>query len=426
MLGFAYRCLTDLGAPVISLYLLKRRMEGREDKKRFSERLGHASQTRPDGHLIWCHAASVGEATSLFTLIERLQENHPATHILITTGTVTSARLLDGRLPPHVIHQYIPVDRAAYVKRFLDHWKPDFALMIESELWPNLLTALRERHIPAVLLNGRMSDKSFQNWYKYKSWAQEILSSFALVLTQTEDERARFVALGAKPARCFGNLKYSAKPLPCDQQHLTSLKQSLGGRPVWIMASTHRGEDDMAIETHQKLRARYPDLLTIIAPRHATRGEEIAKRLAELHIPYAQRSKQGELLPQTEIYLADTMGELGLFYRLCPIACVGGSFVNVGGHNLIEPAQLDCAIIFGPYMYNFAEMAKEFVRHQAGIQLQSGNEIAFTLERLLSNTNERLQFTISARALADQKRHVLDQTVDALEPWLKPNAKKAA
>jgi 3-deoxy-D-manno-octulosonic-acid transferase len=426
MLGFTYRLLTDLGAPAISLYLLKRRLEGREDKERFSERLGIASLPRPEGRLIWCHAASVGEANSLITLIQKLRELHPTTSILVTTGTVSSARILKDRLPPKVIHQYIPVDRNLYVQRFLKHWRPDFILWIESELWPNMLAAIKARLIPAVLLNGRMSEKSFKTWYKFKNWAQTILSTFSLCLTQTEDERSRFIALGATPVKCFGNLKYASAPLPTNEHEFLEMKRQIGDRPCWLMAATHRGEDEIALATHQKLRERRPDLLTILVPRHATRGEEIAKRIAELGLSYAQRSQKGAIDERCEIYLADTMGELGLFYRLSSIACIGGSFTPVGGHNPIEAAQLNCAIIFGPYMYNFSEIAQEFTRHQAALQLQHANELGFTIDRLLSNPNEKTQLAIAARALADQKRHILDETLGALDPWLKNPTSKAA
>ena len=426
MLSFAYKVLTDLGAPAISLYLLKRRREGREDPVRFKERLGEAGRPRPEGRVIWCHAASVGEATSLMTLIEKLLVTHPKTHILVTTGTVTSARMLEGRLPPRVIHQYVPVDRAIYVKKFLDHWQPDFVLWIESELWPNMLAGLKLRLIPAILLNGRMSQKSFRQWYRVKGWAQEILSTFVLCMTQTEDERTRFVALGAKPVRCLGNLKYAANPLACDELQLLELKQVMAGRLVWVMASSHRGEETLATMVHEKLTEKWPQLLTIIVPRHASRGEEIAASLKASGRIFAQRSKKEALTAETEIYLCDTMGELGLFYRLSPIAAIGGSFVSVGGHNPIEAAQLGCAVVFGPYMHNFLEMAREFTRQQAAIQLQNANELAFTINRLLSDPNERTQFAIRGRGLADQKRHVLDQVLEVIEPWLSGSAKNAA
>jgi 3-deoxy-D-manno-octulosonic-acid transferase len=417
--------LTDLGAPFIGLYLLKRRLEGREDCLRFGERFGHASQARPEGRLVWCHAASVGEATSLLVLIERMRELYPALRILVTTGTVTSARLLAERLPKEVIHQYVPVDRAAYIGRFLDHWQPDFVLLIESELWPNLIAALRERLIPTALLNARMSDKSFRRWYRVKGWARELMGTFVLCMTQTEDERGRFVALGAKPAHAIGNLKYAAKPLPADEAELARLREVIGQRPIWLVASSHRGEEDIACTMHKKLREKWPDLLTIIVPRHPTRGAEIAQAIETGGLSVARRSQHQDIEKATDIYLADTIGELGLFYRLSSLVVLGGSFVAHGGHNPIEPAQLGCAIVFGPHMFNFAEMARAFARGNAAIQLQGANELAFTLERFLKTPGERAAYAQAARLLADQKRHVLNEVMDALAPWLNATKKAA-
>jgi 3-deoxy-D-manno-octulosonic-acid transferase len=424
MLSALYRFATDFGAPFIRLYLFKRRLAGREDKARFAERLGRAAIPRPRGRLIWCHAASVGEAASILALIEKLRALYPQTHILITSGTVTSARMLGERLPAGAFHQYVPVDRAPYVERFLDHWKPDFVLLIESELWPNMLRALRRRAIPAALIQARMSDGSFQRWYRVKNWAKEMMGAFVLCLAQTEDDRARFVALGARPARCFGNLKYAAKPLPAETEELARLKAAIGDRPLWLLASSHRGEEEMVLPTHQKLREKYRDLLLIAVPRHAGRGEEIARMLKERGVVFARRSKKEILTPRTEVYLADTMGELGLFYRLCDLAVLGGSFKPVGGHNPIEPAQLDCAIIFGPYMHNFSTVAQEFTRQHAAIQLQGANELGFALQRLLAAKGERLKYAAAARMLADQKRHVLEKIVEALRPWLDPKSEE--
>jgi 3-deoxy-D-manno-octulosonic-acid transferase len=426
MLSYAYRTLTDLGAPFIGLYLLKRRAEGREDKARFSERLGHASRSRPSGKLVWCHAASVGEAASILALIEKLRTLYPHLRLLVTTGTVTSARMLEKRLPQKVIHQYVPVDRARYVARFLDHWKPDFALLIESELWPNMLNALRRRMIPAALVNGRMSDKSFRRWYRFKDWAKELLGAFVICLAQTEDDRGRLVALGAKPVRCFGNLKYAASPLSADTAELARLRAEIGVRPVWLLASSHHGEEGLACAAHKKLRDMRPGLLTIIVPRHAVRGNEVAEIIGQHGLAGARRSKKESITSQTDVYLADTMGELGLFYRLCRVALIGGSFTGAGGHNPVEAAQLDCAIIFGPHMYNFSAMAREFIRERAAVQLRHADEIPATVHRMLGVPGERRNYAASARRLADDKRHVLDEVLKALAPWLDAAAKKAA
>ena len=419
MIATLYRLLTDLGAPVINLYLRRRRAAGREDALRFPERQGHPSRPRPEGRLLWCHAASVGEATSLLLLIEKLHDLYSDITVLLTTGTVTAAHMIAPRLPPYALHQYAPIDRVPCLARFLAHWQPTLAVWIESELWPNTLAALRDRGIPAILLNARMSDKSFRNWYRVKGFARALMSNFALCLAQTESDRARFVALGASPVKSLGNLKYASAPLPCDLQELASLREATASRPVWLMASTHRGEEEMAIAAHNALIAHHPTLLTVIAPRHAVRGDEIALLLETSGLRYARRSKGEPLTAETQVYLADTIGELGLFYALSPVAVLGGSFVRTGGHNPIEPAQAGAAIIFGAHMYNFSEIAREFTLAQAAVQLQHANEIAFTVDRLLTPSDERDRRVQAARLLADQKRYILDQIIVEMEPWLK-------
>lgn len=426
MLSSLYRILTDLGAPFISIYLHRRLATGREDIKRFQERIGYASKMRPRGRLVWCHAASVGEATSLLALIDRIQETHPHLSILVTTGTVTSARMMEGRLPQGALHQFIPVDRMSYVTSFLDYWKPDCALWVESELWPNMLSAIRKRRIPTILLNGRMSDSSFRNWQYMRSWIKEILSTFDLCLTQTENDRERFKFLGARNVQCAGNLKFSAHPLPYDKEQLAILKKASEDRPMWLMASTHKGEEEIAFETHKNLVTKYPNLLTIIVPRHAVRGSEIAALAHMSNLSLSQRSHQQPLTSSTAIYLADTMGELGLFYRLSPIAAIGGSFVAHGGHNPIEPAQLDTTLVFGPYMYNFQAIAEDFKDNRASIALQNLNELTATLDRLLSSPRECALYAGAARRLAEQKIDLLDRVLDALEPWLASSSKNAA
>lgn len=422
MLSTFYRLLTDLGAPFIGIYLRRRRAAGREDPERFAERFGHPSRPRPSGRLVWCHAASVGEAVSLLLLIEKLHDVYPDINILLTTGTVTAARMMSARLPPYAVHQYIPIDRAPCIARFLGHWRPALALWIESELWPNTLAALRARSIPTILLNARMSDKSFRNWHRVKGFARELMSSFSLCLAQTEGDLSRFVALGASPVKCLGNLKYASAPLPCAAEELMRLQSEIGNRPVWLMASTHRGEEEMASEAHRAVAPKHPGLLTVIVPRHAARGEEIAQLLANSGQRAARRSKGEKIETDTQIYLADTMGELGLFYRLCPIAVLGGSFVHVGGHNPIEAAQLGAAIVFGPYMHNFSEIVREFGFAQAAIQLQHANEIPFAVDMLLANPQERDKRVQAARLLADQKRHILDQIIVEMDPWLRRQA----
>ncbi|MFA4994908.1 MAG: 3-deoxy-D-manno-octulosonic acid transferase [Bdellovibrionales bacterium] len=419
MLLKLYRFLTILCEPLVRAYLRVRMSRGREDKERFAERFGYASKPRPRGRVIWCHAASVGEASSLLLLIEKIHGQYPNMSIVLTTGTVTAARMVEKRLPEYALHQYAPVDLVSSVKRFLDTWQPTLAIWIESELWPNMLSALRMRSITAILLNARMSDKSFRNWYRFKGFAQELLSTFRLCLAQTEADKSRFIALGARPVKCVGNLKYVSMPPPFDAEELERLRAETQGRSLWLMASTHPGEEQVALEADRALATKFPRLLTVIAPRHPDRGDEIERLIKSSGLASARRSKGERIMENTQVYLADTMGEMGLFYTLCPVTVLGGSFGGTGGHNPIEPAQLKSAIVFGPSMTNFSEVAREFISDAAAVQVQSAQEIAVTVGRLWQDEVERERMARAAQLLADQKRSILSRIMIEISPLLK-------
>jgi 3-deoxy-D-manno-octulosonic-acid transferase len=353
-----YRAMSQLAGPALTLYLARRKGQGKEDANRFGERLGQASHARPAGRLIWLHGASVGEALSLLPLVAGLKAREPLCNLLITTGTVSSARLLASRLAAGALHQYVPIDRLGPVRRFLDHWRPDLALWVESELWPNLVCETAKRGIPMALLNGRLSARSERRWLGLPRLIRPLLESFALVLAQSEADVARFQKLGAREVRLARNLKYDAPPLGHDPAALDHLRAQIGARPLWLAASTHEGEEIIAARLSEALRARLPDLLTVIVPRHPARGPALAHSLAAAGARLARRSQGEPITSATTLYLADTMGELGLFYRLAPIVLIGGTMVPHGGHNPLEPARLDCALLAGPHMENFADIAR--------------------------------------------------------------------
>lgn len=414
-----YRTITNLALPGVWLLLDRREARGKEDPERIHERFGYAGAVRPDGKLVWIHAASVGEVMSVLLLIEKLGARLPNAAFLVTSGTVTSARLLASRLPPRTIHQYAPVDIDSCVTRFLDHWRPDMALWVESEFWPNMLCALGTRQIPAALLNARMSEKSRRNWALAKGWIAEMLGVFSLCLTQTEAAQATLRQLGARNVGFAGNLKCAALPLPDAAEARAPLAAAIGQRPVWLFASSHPGEETLALQTHQALRAEYPDMLTVIAPRHPARGAEIAALAARQELSVAQRSLGAFPTTATDIYLADTMGELGILYRLCHICCVGGSFVPVGGHNPIEPALLDSAIAFGPLMTNFSEVAEQMVAARAVRQVQNGAELTAFVRAMLTEPETARALATAARAYAAAQGQVHDRVIAALEPVLR-------
>ena len=350
----AYRGLTRLGSPLIDLYLRRRLRAGKEDATRFAERLGHASAARPQGRLIWIHGASVGEALSALPLIEALLKAHDGLHVLMTTGTVTSARLMDERLPERALHQFVPVDRPGDIGRFLDHWRPDMALWLESEIWPNLLSALRGRRIPALLINGRMSERSFRRWRRFPRSAARLLSVFAEGFAQTPQEAERFRALGLTACRFAGNLKYAAPPLPVDADALARFSAMTGDRPVWIAASTHPGEEARLAAAHAALLETLPAALLLLVPRHPERGGEVEKIVRRASLKCALRSTHAPVTGETQVYIGDSLGEMGLFYRLADIAFMGGSLIPHGGQNPLEPARLGLPILHGAHMFNHA------------------------------------------------------------------------
>ncbi|MCU0886644.1 MAG: 3-deoxy-D-manno-octulosonic acid transferase [Rubritepida sp.] len=371
----AWALLATLAAPLLRRHLRRRAARGREEAARLPEREGHGA-ARPPGLLLWLHAASVGEARSLLPLIEALAARAPAAQFLVTTGTVTSATQFPTWLPPalaaRVAHRYAPLDVPGWVARFLDGWRPDIAVRVESELWPNTLAACAARGIPVALVNGRLSARSAARWRRFApGTARRLLGGFALVAPRSAEDAARFAALGVTRLAPPGDLKAAAAPLPADAAALAALRAAIGARPVLLAASTHPGEEALVLEAAARLRTGHPALLTILAPRHPERGAEVAA-LA----PGAGRRSQGALPDAAPVHVADTMGELGLFYRVARLALVGGSLVPHGGQNPLEPARLGCPILLGPHMGNFAEATEALRRAGGALCLAEGSAAA--------------------------------------------------
>ncbi len=347
----AYATATALAEPALRLMLRGRVARGKELPERLAERRGRDPSPRPAGRLLWLHAASVGEAQSVLPVLARLD---PSLHVLFTTGTVTSARLLAQRLPAlgldhRVTHRFVPLDVPRWAARFLAHWRPDAAAFVEAELWPNLLAACRARRIPTALVNARMSERSFAGWRRLPGVARPMLGGFACVQARSAADAERLRRLGAANVTVPGDLKFAADALPADADALARLRAALHGRPVWVAASTHPGEEALAARVHAALAPAHPGLLTIVVPRHPERGPRVA---AELGAP---RRSAGAPPPDEGLWVADTLGELGLFYRATGLAFMGKSLLGQGGQNPLEPARLGCAVAIGPHFANFAD-----------------------------------------------------------------------
>ncbi len=413
-----YRALTATLTPLVRLYLDRRERRGKEDSARVAERLGIASVRRPSGPLVWLHAASVGETASVLALMQRIVEERPRIGIMATTGTVAAARLLETRLPEGVLHQFVPVDLPRPVERFLDHWRPDLAIWVESELWPNLVLETHRRGIPMLLLNARLSERSGTRWRALPGLIRPMLQAFALCLAQDEIQVERLRRLGARSVVSAGDLKTAAEPLAADPAALDQLRHQIGARPVWLAASTHPGEEEIAAAVHHSITRSHPGLLTIIAPRHPVRGEAIAKMLQERGLCVARRAAGEPIAPNTDIYLADTLGELGLFFRLSGIAFIGGSLTGKGGHNPFEAARLDCAVLHGPDMANCAAMADALAAAGASESVRDAETLARAVTRLLDDPQLRDARAAKARHVAAAGSASLDTVLDRLAPWL--------
>jgi 3-deoxy-D-manno-octulosonic-acid transferase len=344
----AYRLAGRLAAPYLRRFLRRRAARGKEILVRLPERYGVSQVVRPVGTLIWLHAASVGETMSVLPVIQALAGK---AEVLLTTGTVTSAELAAARLPAFARHQFLPLDVPGWGKRFLDHWRPDVAVFVESELWPGLLAECDRRNIPRLLINARISSASVRNWQRVPRLARRILAPFRHVHAQSGGDAENFRRLGLRDVLEWGNLKFFTRPLPVDEMLLAAFRGQVSG-PHWLAASTHPGEEQIILQTHQALLAEFPDLITVIVPRHPERGAEITQLAG-----HAPRRALGEAPQAGQIYVADTLGELGLFFRAAPFAFIGNSLVGHGGHNLIEPAQLGRPVITGPHNENFLEAA---------------------------------------------------------------------
>jgi 3-deoxy-D-manno-octulosonic-acid transferase len=409
-----YFAASALLSPIMPLWLELRRLRGKEDSKRSHERFGIASYKRPVGMFLWIHAASVGEANSVLYFIEQLRKHFPDIHILVTTGTVTSAKLMAARLPGGVIHQYIPVDTPQATHRFMRHWRPDVALWVESELWPNLIASANRWNCTMGIINGRMSDKSFRMWNKYPSMSRPMIEAFDVVFAQSGDDAKRFEALGAKRVFTHGNMKYDARPLACNEEALLELKRTLGNRPIWLAASTHPGEEAHIIKAHNLLKQTRKNLLTIIVPRHPSRGDDVANLTGSSRS--ALRSRNQSIAANTEFYIADTLGELGLFYRLSDVVFMGGSLIKHGGQNPLEPAHLASAILTGTHTHNFKDIYAEMEKAHACIRVNNAEDLAAQISALFGNASRMNELRKNAKAYVEAKSGATEQLIKALTP----------
>ncbi len=376
---------------------------------RAHEKLGHATIRREgSGPLIWFHAASVGESLSVLALITRMGAVLPDARFVITSGTATSAQLIARRIPPRAVHQFAPLDAPGPIGRFLKHWRPDAAIFVESELWPQMLRRTHGRGTRMALVNARLSQTSLKRWGKLPQTARYLLGVFDLILTQNDAMAEAMVALGAPPDRVARglNLKSMAGPLPMDEDTLYEARAALGHRPVWIASSTHPGEEKVVLEAHKTLLERWPDLCLILAPRHPERGDELATLISEAGLDMRRRTT-GDA-PGGQVYLADTLGELGTWYALSRIVFLGGSLLPIGGHNPFEVAQAGAAVVSGTHVANFTETFAAMEDAGAARTVTGPEELATRVAHWLSDDDAREKAAAAAQDFAAGQTDLLD------------------
>lgn len=406
-----YRFLSTLFLPIIFVIILLRVLQKKENKNRLFERFGFASKN-PSNEVIWLHAVSVGETNSALILVEELLKILPKNTILFTTTTLTSAKILQEKIAKFngkVLHQFLPVDSYFCVERFLNYWQPKLCLFIESEIWPNFIFSARKKNIPTFLINGRISEKSSLRWLKLKELGFNIFDNFSGIFAQSESDKNRLQQLTKNQVLCYGNLKSQAQKLQFDEQKLQELKFQIGARKIWLCASTHKGEEELLLQVHSRLKSEFPDLLTILLLRHPNRASEVCELLKDFN--FSQRSKNQNITDLTEIYLADSLNELGIFYRLADFAFIAGSLAKVGGHNPYEAIYLDCAIITGNQVFNFSEIYRDLVEKEACVMIKNTEELFNAVRNFLLNKDLVSVYASNAQKLVMNSENISQKIV---------------
>ena len=417
-----YRVLGPIAAPVALARARKRMAAEGIPATRAGERNGHATKPRPPGHLVWFHAASIGESLSILPLVETLARECA---ILVTSGTATSAKLLATRLPEGAVHQFAPLDTPAAAERFQKHWHPDIAVFVESEIWPNLIESTARRATPLMLINARMSDRALRRWARMPASARAVFSRFRQIVTQdqrTLDGLRPFVSGTGTTLGLGGNMKAAAKPLPVNDAALATWRDTLGARTAWVASSTHDGEDPAVLDAHDQIRAAHPDALLILVPRHPHRGGEITKMARARGFDTARLGGDEPVTPDTEVLVADTLGDLGLWYRLSPIVFLAGSFGQSGGHNPWEPIALGAALLHGPNVANAENDYRDLHAAGATVEVADGAALGKAVIALIDDPDKRARQQDAARTATTGADGLVDRLASDIRTLLEMQA----
>ena len=418
-----YQIFSTIILPFLFFYILNRKKKSKEHPHRFLERFAITKIDKTQNcQLFWVHAVSVGESNSAWILIENLLKFLPNISILFTSTSTTSAQIIEQKILQNelfknrVIHQFLPVDSYFIVQKFLNHWKPRACIFVESEIWPNFIYCARKKAILSFLINARISQKSASQWLLLKKLGFNVFDYFSTIFAQSLQDKNLLQNLAKNNIFYEGNLKSQNSKLEVDAQKLQELKTQIGARKIWLCASTHQGEEELILSTHQRLKKQFPDLLTIIVLRHPNRAGEVCELLRDIN--FSQRSKNQNIIESTEIYLVDSLGELGTFYSLVNFAFIGGSLLKIGGHNPFEAIQLNCAVISGSQVFNFAEIYQDLQQKNACEIVKNVDELYEIVQKFLRNPNEIISYNVNAQKAIEASQNTSQKIIEKLDAIL--------
>ena len=378
---FVYRIIINIIVIISPLIIFIRIIKKKEDKYRFKEKFCFFSKKRGSGKLLWFHGSSVGEILSIIPLIEKLEDDKSIKKILLTSSTLSSSKILSKYKLKKTIHQFFPIDSNFLTKKFLNYWKPSIAVFIESEIWPNMLRNIKKKSVPLILLNARITKKSFNKWKLVPSISKNLFKSFDICYPQNYETKKYLKSLGAKKIKLIGNLKFSESRKQKKNNLNKNINKIFRSRKIWCAASTHQNEEEFCAKVHQKLKIKYKNLLTIIIPRHIHRVKDIYNDLTNMGLKVKTHSKKNKINSDTEIYLVDTYGETKSFFKISNIVFLGGSIIDRGGQNPLEPARLGCKILHGPNIQNFTEVYELLSKNNLSSKFYKMNELSSLVDK---------------------------------------------
>jgi 3-deoxy-D-manno-octulosonic-acid transferase len=418
VLIYLYNIINLLLLPIYILLIFIRIARGKDTLLSFKQRLGFACQIRPSGKILWIHAASVGESMIAVTLIRALSLLHPKYNFLVTTGTLSSAQMLEKNLPKNAVHQFTPLDNLLVVRKFLEFWKPDLGIFIESELWPCLVTEAASK-FNLILVNARLSDKSYKRWQSNKGLFKVIIDNFKKVIVQSKSDLYKYQQLDCIDPINLGNLKFANKELEVEHPMLQSLEKLFANKKIFVASSTHKEDEDVMLKMIADFKESKTDYFPIIILRHPDRREEVAAHCRKLGLNFSMRSSRQLPSLDDDLFIVDTLGELGLFYSLAFIVFVGGSFAQ-GGHNLLEPAYFNNIILVGPDMSNHQDIADEMIKNQAAIQISSTEELELKIKFFLDsdNVDQGEKYRKNALTYVKERKEMLTNYLQEIDKFL--------